>query len=52
MISTGTARVGLMVDTAIFAISKRERNRETAMKRENDQVSALPVYMDVFDFDT
>jgi hypothetical protein len=43
-----------MVDTAIFAISKRERNRarksalEVEVKRKNEQVSALSVYMDVF----
>jgi hypothetical protein len=49
MISTGTARVGLMVDTAIFARSKRERNRarksalETAVKKKSEQVSPLPI---------
>jgi hypothetical protein len=49
MISTGTARVSLMVDTAIFARSKRERNRarksalETAVKKKSEQVSPLPI---------
>ncbi|CAP96390.1 hypothetical protein PCH_Pc21g14930 [Penicillium rubens Wisconsin 54-1255] len=54
MISTGTARVGLMVDTAIFARSKRERNRarksalETAVKKKSEQNGDISLCMRTF----